>query len=212
LGLESRVVTQFILFISIFPFNIKIKYSYRFYKLSEQYSSKHNPWHFKMHFFRILTQLNTRHQAKYVKLNILPLRCIIDWKHGLKEPRVPSFFSCYYNKFIKENHNFPLFPLFSSYGRLTFLASIHLASFLYQSELSLEIRVTSKITLYIFIFIFTSDFGEVFTPLKIHFKSCHSSPKVSQKLSLSNAQFPFNFRVVSVHKKPILTTVSINHK
>jgi hypothetical protein len=34
--------SQFILFISIFPLNVKIKHYYRFYKLSEQYSSKHN--------------------------------------------------------------------------------------------------------------------------------------------------------------------------
>jgi hypothetical protein len=36
--------SQFILFISIFLLNVKIKHSYRFYKLFEQYSSKHNPW------------------------------------------------------------------------------------------------------------------------------------------------------------------------
>jgi hypothetical protein len=36
--------SQFFLFISIFPLNVKIKHSYQFYKLSEQYSSKHNPW------------------------------------------------------------------------------------------------------------------------------------------------------------------------
>ena len=35
----------------------------------------------------------------------------------------------------------------------------------------------------------------------IDFQGCHNSPKVSQKLSLSNASFPFNFGAVSVHTK-----------
>jgi hypothetical protein len=49
-------------------------------------------------------------------------------------------------------------------------------------------------------------------PLNIDFQVCHSNPKVSQKLNLSNAPFPSNFGVVSVHTKLILATVSNNHK
>jgi hypothetical protein len=55
-------------------------------------------------------------------------------------------------------------------------------------------------------------FKRYLPPLNIDFQGCHSNPKVSQKLSFSNAQFPFNFEVVSVHTKSILTTVAINHK
>jgi hypothetical protein len=62
--------SQFTLFITIFPLNIKIEYFHRFTNFPNNVLSKHNL--FQHLSFLILTKLNT-HQAKYIKLNIIPL-------------------------------------------------------------------------------------------------------------------------------------------
>jgi hypothetical protein len=76
--------SQFTLFISISPLNVKTKYFFIDSTNFLNYILSNIILATLTCIFPHFDTINIRHQAKYVKLNILSLWCIIGWKHGLK--------------------------------------------------------------------------------------------------------------------------------